>query len=376
MIKRLIIMLVVVAVIGGAIVGFNMFRARMIGEFLASRTAPPQTVTAMQVAASDWVQQLGAIGTLRAVRGVDLAFEVGGTVTRLEFTSGQEVAAGQVLARLFDADEAARLRQLEANVKLAEINLRRTRQQLTIQAVAQSQADNDQATLDSARAAFDQQAALLTKRVLRAPFAGRLGISTINVGQYVRAGDVIVTLQQLDPILVDFFLPQQELGRLAVGQAVDLTADAFAGQTYQGKISAINPRIDANTRNVQVEASVPNPKSQLMPGMYVDLRLTVGKPESLLTLPQTAVSYNPYGDTVYLVVDDGKDAEGKPKQKARQTFVTLGARRGDQVAVLKGLEAGQTVVTSGLMKLKNDTPLLINNSVQPPNNPNPTPQEP
>lgn len=376
MIKRLIIMLVVVAVIGGAIVGFNMFRTRMIGEFLASRTAPPQTVTAMQVQASEWIQQLAAIGTLRAVRGVDLAFEVGGTVTRLEFTSGQEVAAGQVLARLFDADEAARLRQLEANVKLAEINLRRTRQQLAIQAVAQSQADNDQATLDSARAAFDQQAALLTKRVLRAPFAGRLGISTINIGQYVRAGDVIVTLQQLDPILVDFFLPQQELGRLAVGQAISLTADAFPGQTFQGRISAINPRIDANTRNVQVEASVPNPKSQLMPGMYVDLRLTVGKPETLLTLPQTAVSYNPYGDTVYLVVDDGRDAEGKPRQKARQTFVTLGARRGDQVAVLKGLEAGQTVVTSGLMKLKNDTPLVINNSVQPPNNPNPTPQEP
>ncbi len=376
MIKRLVIMLVVVAVIGGAIVGFNMFRTRMIGEFLASRTAPPQTVTAMQVAPSEWVQQLAAIGTLRAVRGVDLAFEVGGTITRLEFTSGQEVAAGQVLARLFDADEAARLRQLEANVKLAEINLRRTRQQLAIQAVAQSQADNDQATLDSARAAFDQQSALLTKRVLRAPFAGRLGISTINIGQYVRAGDVIVTLQQLDPILVDFFLPQQELGRLAVGQAISLTADAFPGQTFQGKISAINPRIDVNTRNVQVEASIPNPKSQLMPGMYVDLRLTVGKPENLLTLPQTAVSYNPYGDTVYLVVDDGKDAEGKPKQKARQTFVTLGARRGDQVAVLKGLEAGQTVVTSGLMKLKNDTPLLINNSIQPPNNPNPTPQEP
>ncbi len=375
MIKRLIIMLVVVAIIGGGIVGFNMFRAKMIGQFLASRTAPPQTVTAMQVQSSEWVRQLAAIGTLRAVRGVDLSFQVGGLVTKVEFTSGQEVQAGQVLARLYDTDEAAKLRQLEANVKLAEINLRRTRQQLTVQAVAQSQADNDQATLDSARAALDQQAALLTKRVLRAPFAGRLGITTVNPGQYVNPGDVIVTLQQLDPILVDFFLPQQELGRLAVDQPVTLTADAFPGQTFRGRITAINPRIDANTRNVQVEASVPNPKAQLMPGMYVDLRLTVGSPENLLTLPQTAVSYNPYGDTVYLVIDDGRDAEGKPRLKARQTFVTLGARRGDQVAVLKGLDPGQTVVTSGLMKLKNDTPLVINNSVQPSNNPNPTPQE-
>lgn len=375
MIKRLIIMLIVVAVIGGAIVGFNMFRAKMIGQFLASRTAPPQTVTAMAVQPGEWVQDLTAIATLRAVRGVDLAFEVGGLVTKVEFASGQEVTAGQVLARLYDTDEAAKLRQLEANVKLAEINLHRTRQQLTVQAVAQSQADNDRATLDAARAALEQQAALLTKRVLKAPFAGRLGISTTNPGQYVNPGDVIVTLQQLDPILVDFYLPQQELGRLAVGQAVTITADAFPGQKVQGRISAINPRIDANTRNIQVEASVPNPKAQLLPGMYVDLRLTVGKPESLLTLPQTAVSYNPYGDTVYLVVPDGQDAEGKPRQKARQAFVTLGARRGDQVAVLKGLEAGQMVVTSGLMKLKNDTPLVINNSVQPSNNPNPTPQE-
>lgn len=375
MVKRLIIMLIVVAVIGGAIVGFNMFRAKMIGEFLAGRTAPPQTVTAMQVQASEWVRELGAIGTLRAVRGVDLSFQLGGMVTKVEFASGQEVQANQVLARLYDADEAAKLRQLEANVKLAEINLRRTRQQLTVQAVAQSQADNDLAALESARAALDQQAALLTKRVLRAPFAGRLGISTVNPGQYVSPGEVVVTLQQLDPVLVDFYLPQQELGRLAIGQEVTLKTDAFPGQVFAGKITAISPRVDANTRNIQVEASVPNPKSQLMPGMYVDLRLVIGQPENLLTLPQTAVSYNPYGDTVYLVLDDGRDAEGKPKRKARQTFVTLGPRRGDQVAVLKGLEAGQTVVTSGLMKLKNDTPLVIDNSVQPPNNPTPTPQE-
>lgn len=374
LIKRMVVMLIAVAVVFGAIVGFNMFRAKMIQQFLASQGAPPQTVTTMVAAYEEWQPQLSAIGTLRAVRGVDLSFEVSGRVTQVNVASGQEVKAGEVLIKLYDADDQAKLRQLDANAELARIQLARTQKQLQVNAVAQSQYDTDYANARSLEAQVAEQKALIVKKTMTAPFAGRIGIVTVNPGQYANPGDKLLTLQQLDPIYVDFYLPQQELGRLKPGQPVSARSDAYPDMGFVGRVTAVDPRVDADSRNVHVEAVFANSERRLVPGMYVTVSLQTGSPERHITLPQTSVMVNPYGDTAFLV-EEGKDAEGKPVLTAKQVFVTLGSKRGDQVAILNGIAEGQTVVTSGQLKLKNGTKILVNNSVQPTNDPNPKPQE-
>jgi len=217
------------------------------------------------------------------------------------------------------------------------------------------------------------------KKTLRAPFAGKLGISIVNPGQYLNPADKLVTLQTIDPIYVDFYLPQQQLPQVAIGQTVTLTTDTYKDVPFTGKINAINPKIDTNTRNVQVEATIPNPKRQLLPGMFANVRVNSGEESRYITLPQTAITFNPYGDTVFVVKPsdkkEDKDEKGNARLLAQQVFVTTGPTRGDQVAILKGIEPGTEVVTSGQVKLKSGTPLIVDNKVQPSNSPNPKPQE-
>jgi membrane fusion protein (multidrug efflux system) len=221
-----------------------------------------------------------------------------------------------------------------------------------------------------------QQAALVAKKTIRAPFAGKLGITTVNPGQYVNAGTAIVTLQVINPIFIDFSVPQQQLPQVHLGQKVVLTANAFAGTTFDGQVSAINPRVETSTRNVLVQASIDNPRRLLLPGMFATVMLDTGEPQRQITLPQTALAYNPYGSTVFLVKpSERKDGDGRPVLEAQQVFVTPGPTRGDQVAILKGIEPGAQVVTSGQMKLRNGMPVVINNAAQPSSHPNPTPQE-
>lgn len=225
-----------------------------------------------------------------------------------------------------------------------------------------------------------QQAAVVKKKTIIAPFSGKLGISTINPGQYVNPGDKIVTLQTINPIYVDFFIPQKQLAALSVGQTLGLKNDAYADVAFPGKITAISSKIDPATRNVQVEATIANAKRQLVPGMFANVNLDVGDKKRYLTLPQTAITYNPYGSTVFVLKQDQskdakKDEKGNVPLVAQQVFVTTGPTRGDQVAILKGLTAGELVVTSGQLKLKNGTPAIVDNTIQPANSPNPTPQE-
>jgi membrane fusion protein (multidrug efflux system) len=219
------------------------------------------------------------------------------------------------------------------------------------------------------------QQAVVDKKFVRAPFAGHLGIRAVDIGQYLSAGTTIVTLQELDPIYLDFFMPQQALDQIKVGQTVTVKVDTYPKQGFTGEISAINPKIDTNSRNVQVRATLKNPDHKLLPGMFATVDIATSTPQRYITLPQTAIAYNPYGSTVYVVDDKGKDAKGQPQLAARQTFVTTGATRGDQVAVLSGVKEGDTVVTAGLIKLHNGTPLVINNSVQPSDDPNPRPKD-
>jgi membrane fusion protein (multidrug efflux system) len=348
-----------------------------IRQMIANAPKPSaETVTAIKVAALEWQPQLSAVGTLTAVHGVDLSTEIAGLVRQVNFKSGQDVQAGQMLVQLNADADIAQLHSLEAAAELSASVLTRDTAQLEAQAISQAQVDGDTADLKSRRALVAQQAATVEKKTIRAPFAGKLGITTLNAGQYLNAGDKIVTLQTIDPIFVDFFLPQKQIGNLSVGQKLILSNDAYAGQTFTGKITAVSPKIDTATRNVQVEATVSNAKRQMLPGMFANVSVDFGEKKRYLTLPQTAISYNPYGSTVFLLKPgEKKDDAGNAPLVAQQVFVITGATRGDQVAILKGLEEGQQVVTSGQLKLKNGTAVIVDNTVQPANNPNPTPQE-
>jgi membrane fusion protein, multidrug efflux system len=376
MTKRMVIMLICVGLLLAALVGFNQFRSHMIARFMASNAAPPSTVSAVVAGYQSWQPQLAAVGSLRAVRGVDVTTEVAGLVREVAFSSGQEAKAGQVLVRLNADSDVALLQSLQAAAELAQTVYTRDKAQYDIKAIAKAQLDADAADLKGKKAQVAQQAALVDKKTIRAPFAGRLGITTINPGQYLNPGDAIVTLQAIDPIYADFYLPQQQLGQLAIGQTIVVDTNAYSGQTFTGKILSVNPRVDSATRNVQIEATVDNHERKLLPGMYANVKIDAGAGQRYLTLPQTAITYNPYGATVFVVKPGAQaNAQGKTLPVAQQVFVTPGPTRGDQVAILKGVEAGMQIVTSGQLKLKNGTPLIINNSVQPADSPNPAPQE-
>ena len=377
--KRMFIMLIAVGLLVGGLVGFNVFKGIMMQKYMGKGGLPPATVSSMKADYQVWQPQLSAVGTLRAVRGVDVTTEVAGLVRTIEFKAGDEVKSGQVLAQLNADSDIALLHSLQAAADLASTIYERDKQQLAAEVISKAQVDTDAGDLKSKQAQVAQQQAFVDKKTLRAPFAGKLGISTVNPGQYLNPADKLVTLQTLDPIYVDFFLPQQQIPQVAIGQAVTLTSDTYPGISFTGKINAINAKIDTNTRNVQVEATMPNVKRQLLPGMFADVRVNSGEENRYLTLPQTSITFNPYGNTVFLVKAsdkaEDKDEKGNTKLLAQQVFVTTGPRRGDQVAILKGIEPGAQVVTSGQVKLKNGTPLIIDNKVQPANSPDPKPQE-
>src|SRR5450830_23753 len=349
MTKRMFIMLGSVVLLI-AVLAFGKFL--QIKQLIASAPkAGAQTVSAAKAEVLEWQPQISAVGTVSAFRGVDLSSEVTGLVREVLFKSGQNVKRGDLLIQLNADADIAQLHALEAAAELSATVLKRDQAQLAAEGVSQAQVDGDAADLKNKRAQVAQQAALVEKKSIRAPFSGRLGITTVNPGQYVNTGDKLVTLQTIDPVYVDFFVPQKQ-------------------------ISSINPKVDTSSRNVQVQATLSNQKQALLPGMFANVALDVGDKNKFITLPQTAITYNPYGSTVFVIKDDNKkDDKGNPVKVAQQVFVTTGATRGDQVAVLAGIEAGQIVVTSGQLKLKNGTPVLIDNSVQPKNSPNPTPQE-
>src|SRR5580698_7141438 len=334
MFKRMVIMLGSVGLVLGLVFGFKAFVATKIKESLAGFANMPQTVSTATAASQEWQPQLEAVGSLRAVKGADLALEVAGIVDEIDFNSGDDVQAGASLLRLKTDDDVAKLHSLEANAQLAQITYQRDEKQFKAQAVSQATLDTDAANLKNANAQVAEQQAIVDKKNLRAPFAGHLGIRAVDLGQYLAAGTTIVTLQALDPIFLDFFVPQQAVDQVKLGQTVAVKVDAYKDRTFPGEISAVNPKVDASSRNVQIRATLKNADHRLLPGMYATVDIATGAPQNYITLPQTAITYNPYGDTVYIVDDKGGDAGGKTSLVARQTFVTLGPTRGDQVAVL------------------------------------------
>ncbi len=368
MIKPLVIVILAVAVVLGGIFGWQAFIASMIKKNMMAGASAPVTVSTVTATATTWQAQMQAVGTLRAVRGADLSAQASGVVDEIAFDSGNEVPTGKVLLRLKPNDDFAKLQQLEAAAELAAQTLKRDQEQFAAQAISQATIDTDVSTLKSARAQVAAQQALIEEKIVKAPFAGRLGIRQVDLGQYLSAGAPVVTLQALDPILIDFYLPQQALKRIKVGDAATATIDTYPGVRFSGVIEAINSKVDNASRNIQVRASFHNADRRLVPGMFASVAVDAGDAMSRITVPQTTITYNPYGNTVYVVKHGGGAHD-----TVQQRFVALGDTRGDQVAIESGVKEGEVVVSAGQVKLRNGSAVVINNSVQPTDEANPMP---
>lgn len=370
--KRMLQMLAICAVFFGAIFGFQMFKVMMFKKYMKANGAPVVSVSAEPVRYTEWQPQLHVTGSLRAMKGVDITSEVPGLVKNIWFASGHRVKEDQVLVELNTDADRQRLNSLIAEAELAKISYERDKLQFEANAVSQSTVDAGFADLKSKQAQVAEQEAMIQKKQIQAPFDGYLGVSQINKGQYVNPGDKIVSLQSLDYVYVDFYIPQQELLNVTVEEKVNVNSDAYPDKIFIGEISAIDPKVDPKTRNLHVQATICNTEQRLLPGMFVNVDMPIGKSEHQLTLPLTAVSYNPYGETVF-VISEAKDEKGDPQLTATQVFVKVGEARGDQVAILSGIKEGDIVVVSGQFKLKSGDRVEINNEVLPSNNPSPQP---
>ncbi|WP_338033735.1 efflux RND transporter periplasmic adaptor subunit [Legionella antarctica] len=366
--KPMIMMLIGVAILFAVVFGWKGFKAIMMKRYLTSAQQPAVTVSTMKVSSLSWQPRLTSVGSLRAKVGVNVTTELAGMVQTIHFTPGATVKKGDLLVQLNAGTELGQLHALQAQVELAKITYKRDKAQYDVRAVSKQAVDSDEWSLKNLQAQVEQQAATVEKKTIRAPFTGHLGINNINPGQYINVGDTITTLQALNPIYADFYLPQQALAKLKTGQVVNVVTDTFPKEVFNGKITTIQPAVDNATRNVLVEATLPNPEFKLKPGMFVQVEVDADKPQNYLTVPQSAISFNPYGDIAFIVKDSGKkDNKNQPLFVVNEVFVTVGDSRGDQIAILKGLQAGEVIVTSGQLKLKNGSIVVINNKVQPSN---------
>ena len=336
----------------------------MIHSFMKNYQEPPVFVSTTKVVAQTWNPYLSAVGSLKASNGVEVNSEVNGQISALNFESGQDVKQGDLLVQLNDdVDQQALLRD-EATLRFNKIDYTRKQTLLKENAVAKSAVDAAKAAYLQAMAAVASDNVLIAQKKIKAPFAGRLGIRQVNIGQYITTGTAIVSLQALNPLYVDFSLPEQDLPLLKTDQAVTVSVDAYPNQLFEGKLSAINSAVDVNTRSIAVRATIPNEKEILYPGLFAKVRVILPQQENVLTLPQTAVTYSLYGDSVYVVETKGQDKKGKPILIAVQKYVRVGDRRDDVVSIIEGVKAGETVVTSGQVKLHPNARVEVDNSVK------------
>ena len=375
MIKRIIItivgLLVVVGILGG-IKGLQIERMIAQGKQFSP---PPEPVTTAVARKETWESLLTAVGSLEAVQGVIVTAELSGKVERIGFEPGTKVKTGELLVQQDISAENAQLRAAEAGLTLAKIDLDRKSKLLAQKTISRSEYDNAEAQFKEAAAQADTIRAAVKKKTIRAPFDGRLGIRLVNMGQVLKEGDAIVSLQLIDPIFVNFSLPQQQLAQVESGLTVQVTTDALPGQVVDGKITAINPQVDTATRNIQMQATVANPEERLRPGMFVNVAVVLPARKDVLAIPATAVLYAPYSDSVFVVEEKKEEKNGQPGQVVRQKFVRLGEKKGDYVAIVSGLEEGDTVVSTGVFKLRNGQSVVVDNAVTPEFKLNPEPEE-
>ena len=380
--KRMILMLIAALVIFGGVFGIKAFFAAQTNKFFDNMPQPAVAVSSARVQAQRWSEGGDAVGTFNAVNGIDVTTEAGGVVRAIEFEAGNKVGAGAVLVRLNTANEDATLKALEASARLARVQAERWQKLGKDKLVSLDDVQSKITAAATAQAQVEAQRALIAQKTIRAPFAGQLGIRKINLGQYIAPGAALVSLQQMDPILLDFALPEQMAGKVVKGGNVRATVDALPGQAFDGQITAIDPQVDPSTRNFRVQATFRNPDATLRPGSFAKVGFDLGGERDVVVIPQTAVSFNPYGNAVFVIgkvkrKDGETDMQGKPltgdKLTVTQRFIKTGATRGDLIAVVDGLKPGEEIVTSGLLKLRNDAEVTINNSVQPAANAQPAP---
>jgi membrane fusion protein, multidrug efflux system len=374
MLKRMILMLAVVITL---VAGLGFVKYRQISAAIAQGSSfapPPDAVTTIVAAREIWPSTLNVIGTAAAIQGVTVSADLPGTVAKINFESGKPVQAGDVLVELDTRQERAQLAAAEAQRDLARINFERTQELVKQGVTARTEFDNTSAQQKSTEAQVGEIQATIQRKIIRAPFTGVLGLRQINLGQYLAAGQAIVPLQKLNPIYVNFGVPQQNSAKSLGGRTLRVTSEDLPGATFTGRVTAIDSVINETTRNIQVQATLPNPNGKLRPGMFVQVQVSLGASRQVITLPASAINYAPYGDSVF-VVTDLTDPKGKTYRGVRQQFVKVEGSRGDQVAVVSGVNPGDEVVTSGVFKLRNGAAVEINNKVQPSNNPKPKPED-
>lgn len=374
MAKRMIVMLVLTLVVLTTL-GFVKFKQVQTAVQAAANFAPPpEAVTSVIAKQELWPASMSVIGTMEAVRGVVVSADLPGTVSKINFQSGDSVKEGEMLVELDTRQERAQLASLEAQRDLAKINFTRMQKLVDEGVISRQEYDQAVASQKSSEANVGEIRATIERKTIRAPFSGILGIRKINVGQYLAAGTPIVQLQAMNPIYVDFGVPQQAGAQVRVGTSVQVTAQDLAGKEFSGHVNALDSVVDEGTRNVTVQATLPNPQGKLKPGMFVQVEMKYGEARKAITLPTSAIAYAPYGDSVF-VITDLKDPKGQSYRGVRQQFVKIDGARGDQVAVISGVKPGDEVVSSGVFKLRNGAAVTINNKVQPENNPAPKPED-
>jgi membrane fusion protein, multidrug efflux system len=374
MTKRMLLMLAIVIAFVAAIGSVKYFQIKSAMAQGAAFQPPPEAVTTVIAKPEPWQSTLSAIGTVAAVQGVTVSADLPGVVEAISFNSGQTVNTGDILVRLDTKQEIAQLAAAEAQRELMRVDLERAKGMAAGGIIPQATYDSAAAQFKQAEARAGEIRATIARKVIRAPFSGVLGIRQVNLGQYLQGGAPIVSLQALRPAYVNFTVPQQEIGALPIGAQVAVTSDAMAGSTETGRIAALDSTIDEATRHVRVQAVFDNASGKLHPGMFVEAKLPQGKSADVITLPSSAISYAPFGDSVF-IVEDVKGPNGKTYRGVRQQFVKLGGARGDQVAVFTGVKPGEEVVTSGVFKLRPGAAVTVNNTIQPGNSATPKPED-
>ena len=375
MLKRMLLMLTVLILVVGGLGFFKFHQIQGLMAQAASFAPPPSAVSTLIAKREMWPSTLHVIGTAAAIQGVTVSADLPGTVDKIHFESGQAVHAGDVLVELDTRQERAQLAAAESDRDLAQINYQREQKLVSEGVVPRTEFDNAAAQAKSTEAHVGEIRATIDRKTIRAPFSGILGIRQVNLGQYLAAGQAIVPLQSLNPIYVNFGTPQQATAQVKAGSQLMITSDDLPGLQFPGRVTAIDSVVDQATRNIQVQATLSNPQGRLRPGMYVQVELTMGKSRDVIALPSTAINYAPYGDSVFVVTNLQDPKTGKTYRGVRQQFVKVDGSRGDQVAVVSGVNPGDEVVSSGVFKLRNGAPVQVNNSVTPPNNPKPKPED-
>lgn len=383
--KRMMWMLVITAVVFGGLFGMKWFGNKMMNQYFDNMSMPAAAVSSAKAASLSWRSTISGVGTVVASQGTLISSESGGLVAKVHFESGAQVKRGDLLVTLSAGSEQADLARLQSQATLAKSELSRLQRLYSLEAISKSELDRAETDFRATQSAADGQRAKLAQKQIRAPFSGQLGIRQVDVGQYLQAGETMVTLQQLDPVYIDFTLPEKDVLLVDVGQSVKVTLDGQNDRVFEGVVSAIEPQVDVQTRNFKVRANVANADRSLRPGQFARAEIALPDVRKVVAIPLTSVSYNPYGNSVYVIVKAPKKAAAEGQEASaeksedelvvRRRFIKTGEARGDMVEVTEGVSAGDEVATSGLLKLQNDAKVIINNTVMPPSSTNPTPAE-